>query len=64
MTASEQERINKAIHHELRNCPYYARIGLNQNIWAIYISQNCFFFVNGERMHRRCKTTFLMGVPA
>jgi len=64
MTASEQDGINKAIHHEMRNCSYKARIVLNQNIWAIYISQNCFFFLRKERIHREFKTIFSEGVPA
>jgi hypothetical protein len=64
MTASGQNRINKAFYHEMRNCSYYARIGLNQNIWAIYISQNCILFLKEERIFRRCKTPFFVGVPA
>jgi len=52
MTAFEQDRINKAIHHEMRNCSYNARIVPNQNILAIYISQKNKFSRQGERMHR------------
>ena len=64
MTAFYQILINKAFYHEMRNCPYHARNCLNQNIWAIYISQNSGFYTMGERMYRRCKITFFLGVPA
>jgi hypothetical protein len=52
MIASEQNMINKAFRHEMRNWSIIARIVLNRNILAIYISQNCIFFVTGERIYR------------